>query len=103
MSDALNRAVEICDLWAAPTDGTKLARWREIMGVDAPFNPDLVISTLAGWLKEARVEMDEIVGENALLQDQIESSRWRDLSDDARARGRSTTRSIPTPVSGRGI
>ena len=80
MNDSLDEAIRLLALWMEPPapENNKHARWQLMMGQDAPYNPELVITKVAGLLDEARVEVDELVGEIAVLEQRLRESRLYD-------------------------
>ena len=56
MSEHLDKAIDLCGLWFEPWSAGKGAKWTEIMGRDAPLNPDLVIAKVLEMLREAKIE-----------------------------------------------
>ena len=47
------QAREILDLWTAPWSDEKWKRWSELMGKDAPLDPELVIRKVQALLGNA--------------------------------------------------
>ena len=77
MSESLDKAARLIDLWfEAWTPGTdKLERWRELMGPEAPFNPDDLISRVRDLLREASDDFDSLVGEIDALEQRLYRAR----------------------------
>ena len=76
MSEHLDRAIELCELWFESWGEAKGARWTEIMGRDAPLNPELVIEKVLELLREAKADVDSMRNTIQLLDGMIADARY---------------------------